>query len=148
MKDQIVCRAIKYETSNGEYAHWEIEFIKLEYYRYSKRYSQSGKSLITFNVQMDRERGFSIWKSYGGRCTNVNMDGGLKDAKKILAKIDGLYGPKSLAKIARSYPRYKYVSLTDRDKNDGFYGYVPRKHSKDPVLWIKAMRAGYELKKA
>lgn len=148
MKNQIVCIGRKYTSMNGEYAHWEVELIGLEYWQYGKEVTQSNTEIIRLSVQMDKEKGFSIWKSYGGRCESMNVNGGLKLAKKALSKISEVYGARGLAKISRMYPRYEYLSLTKSDQNEGFYGYVPRKHAKTPALWIKAMKAGYELKKS
>ena len=138
LKSQIVYDAFK-SKSDGEYCHWYVRFWKIEYNCWNGRkmgeWSQGKDDLLTLKIQMDKERGHSLPKAYGGRCDDINVNGCFADAKKVLNGFEGLNGGRSLAKICRKYKRYFY----------GDHALIPWVHKKRPGLWYEAMKQGFEL---
>ncbi len=146
-KTQIVVRAWK-ETAdwNRDYSHWVFDFIRLEYWVNGKEIVQSHKELMTVRIQMDREKGFSLYKAYAPYAERVSLDGGLKDVKKILGKMgEGInhWAWRGVVSFVKQYPRYVYAT----NDSSCIGRYIPRAWEKDPNTWLNAMEKGYQLTK-
>ena len=137
-----------YNKGNGhngqpEYAHPMFRFYSVNDYKYSEEWSRSDTELLEISSQTDRERGHSIFKSYGLSANHAQItDQTIKIMNAILKADKGYWNPNR--KVIRAIKNLKIERLA-YDKESRML--IPYSFRKNATLWIQAFKKGLRLAK-
>lgn len=137
-----------YYKGNGhngqpEYAHPMFRFYSVSDYKYSEEWSRSDTELLEISSQTDRERGHSIFKSYGLSANHAQITNQTVKIMNAILKADkGYWNPNR--KVVRAIKVLKAERLIYDEESHMLIPYAFRKNAD---LWIQAFKQGLRLNK-
>jgi len=138
-----------YHKGNGngnipEYAHPEYYFYSFEDTKWREGWHRADYDLLTVKTQTDKEKGHSIFKSYGIHAENVHIgEDSIKILNAIKKAMEKNYNNPNRA-IAKAIKSLKAQRL---DYDHESRQMIPWKYRKNANLWVNAFKQGLRLEK-